>query len=211
LQLIKPYYEIEEIPNGDAVLKKLEKCARTCYKSEDRITPDSAKVFLRKLLAHKPPHASIIEHGLITVRFICNRGFTHELVRHRIASFSQESTRYCNYSKGKFRGEISVIEAPYRTHGTEAFDVWVDAVRHIEQAYMKLIRLGEKPEHARDILPIGLKTEIVVSTNLREWGHIFSQRTSPKAHPQMRELMIPLLKEVRRVIPILYEDLSIYR
>jgi thymidylate synthase (FAD) len=154
---------------------------------------------------------SIIEHGLITVRFICNRGFTHEVVRHRIASFSQESTRFCNYSKGKFGGEISVIDASYRTRGTEAFDVWVDAIEYAEKAYMRLLELGEKPEEARDILPIGLKTEIVVSANLREWGHIFFQRTSPKAHPQMRELMIPLLGEVRARIPVLYDNLAIYR
>jgi thymidylate synthase (FAD) len=212
LRLIEASYEIIEIPHGDYVVQKLERCARTCYKSEDNITQDSATKFLRTLLSHNPPHMSVIEHGgIITVKFNSNRGFTHEMVRHRLGSFSQESTRYCNYSKGKFDSSLSVVSAAYRERGTEAFDVWFDAMLYAERAYMCLLELGEKPEEARDVLPIALKSEIVVSGNLREWGHIFFQRTSPKAHPQMRELMIPLLTEVRLAIPVIYDDLSVYR
>jgi thymidylate synthase (FAD) len=155
MKIVKPSYKIKKLSNGRRVLRELEEAARTCYKSEDRITDVSAKGFLRKLLSHDPAHLSIIEHESMKVKFICNRGFSHELVRHRPVSYSQESTRYCNYSKGKFGSVISVIKPLYRKPGTVNYKIWKETIETIERTYMKLLELGEKPEEARDILPMG--------------------------------------------------------
>lgn len=179
----------------------------------------SSYTLIRKIL--KSGHHSVIEHMGVTVRFICNRGVTHELVRHRLVSYSQESTRYCNYSKDKHGGELNIIEPSYRPYvqfgladagdeekanAAERRQVWEEALDVVEGAYLKLIELGEKPQEARDILPIGLKTEIVTTANLREWRHIFSLRCSPRAHPQIRELMVPLRAELRQRIPLIFDD-----
>lgn len=211
MNIVDAEFKIEKLSNGKRVLKMIEKAARVCYKSEGNITENSYHEFIARLLSRDPTHLSIIEHESMRVRFISNRGFTHELVRHRLASFSQESTRYCNYSKGKFGSVITVIKPIYRKEGTEQYRVWKDAIEHIEKSYMKLLQLGERPEQARDILPIGLKTEIIMTTNLRQWGHVFYLRTDKAAHPQMRQLMNPLLAEVRYRIPVLFDNLSIYR
>jgi len=134
-------------------------------------------------------HYSVLEHGSVSFRFVCDRGVTHEMVRHRLAAYSQESTRYCNYSKSKFGGEIKVIEPPFK-HTRSKF-LWEQTCKHIEATYLNLIKLGEKPEIARSILPSCLKTEIVMTCNFREWLHVFSLRTSDnmRAHPQIREIM----------------------
>lgn len=265
MKFIKPSYEIMQCPDGEEVLRLLEQAARTCYKSEDKITtgtgcafcggvgrvdltlmPDyhaadgsygcnecggsgwavepSSYAMIRKILISG--HHSVIEHLSLTVRFICNRGVTHELVRHRLASYSQESTRYCNYSKDKHGGELNIIEPSYRPRmsstygetdpdkiaqielGDKRRQVWEVVLGHIEAAYLRLIELGEKPQQARDILPIGLKTEIVTSANLREWRHILNLRgVNKRAHPQIRELMVPLLRELAGRIPLIFVDL----
>jgi thymidylate synthase (FAD) len=212
MRIISPSYSIEKLDDGEEILKQIERAGRTCYKSEDRITEKSAREFVKMIISRG--HLSVIEHPSMTVRFICDRGFTHELVRHRLVSYSQESTRYCNYSKGKFGSEISIIKRCYWVSGLppdkEKLHVFEVGCREAEARYLDLIELGAKPEEARAILPIGLKTEIVMSANLRQWGHTFYQRTSPKAHPQMRELMVPLLAEVQSRIPIIFDDVSIY-
>jgi len=209
MRVIKPSYSIERLDEADVVFKRIERAGRTCYKSEDRITDESARQFIKMLIARG--HLSVIEHESMTVRFICDRGFTHELVRHRLVSYSQESTRYCNYSKAGFDNQITVIDRCYWDKTDPRYDYWFDACQIAERAYMHLIEIKATPEEARAVLPIGLKTEIVATANLREWGHIFYQRTSERAHPQMRELMIPLLAEMRERLPIIYDDLSIYR
>jgi thymidylate synthase (FAD) len=209
MRIVKPSYAIERLEDTDVIFQRIERAGRTCYKSEELITPESARKFIQMLI--KRGHLSVIEHEDMTVRFICDRGFTHELVRHRLVSYSQESTRYCNYSKAGFDNQITVIDRCYWNEDDTKYVFWESACRNAERTYMELIEEGAKPEEARAVLPIGLKTEIVASANLREWGHIFYQRTSEKAHPQMRELMVPLLAEMRDRIPILYEDLSIYR
>jgi len=152
-------------------------------------------------------HESVIEHSSITVKFICNRGFTHELVRHRLAAYSQESTRYCNYSKGKFDGGITVIRPPYWYDEEDAwkYDRWHAAMTYAEEIYLKLIEAGAKPQEARGVLPIDVKTEIVITANIREWRHIFKLRCSKAAHPSMRQLMIPLRDELRKRIPIVFD------
>lgn len=204
VKIIKPSYEILTPINGDEILKLIELAGRTCYKSNDLITPDSARGFVEKIA--KRGHESVLEHYNITVRFICNRGFTHELVRHRLAAYSQESTRYCNYTKDKFGSEITVIKPYELNEGTKEYDIWKHAMENAEASYMEMMTNGSKPENARGVLPIDIKTEIVITTNLREWRHIFKLRTSPAAHPSMRELMIPLAREFMQKIPVVFDS-----
>ena len=206
VNIVKPHYEILTPVNGDEILKLIELAGRTCYKSHDLITPDSAKNFVEKIAQRG--HESVIEHYNVTVRFICNRGFTHELVRHRLAAYSQESTRYCNYTKDKFGSEITVIKPFEIDEGTKEYEIWKTAMENAEKSYMEMVNNGSKPENARGVLPIDIKTEIVITTNLREWKHIFSLRTSKAAHPSMRELMIPLLKEFQKKIPVIFDSIE---
>jgi thymidylate synthase (FAD) len=191
---------------GEPVLVFLERIGRTCYKSEDRITVDSGAKFVRRII--DSGHESVIEHASMSVRFICDRGVTHELVRHRLCAFSQESTRYCNYSKNKFGSEITVIEPCFWRDDPGMLSAWREACERAERAYMDLLTAGAKPEQARSVLPNSLKTEIVCTANLREWRHIFRLRTSERAHPQMREVMRPLLVIARRQLPEVFNDVG---
>jgi len=209
--IIKPSYEILGIFPED-VLPFLERIGRVCYKSEDKITEGSAEKFVHMILNRR--HESVIEHASMSVKFVCDRGVTHELVRHRLCAFSQESTRYCNYSKGKFGGELTVIDPcfwskPDHYPRPPQYATWVRSMENVEEDYLGLLKSGAKPQEARDVLPNSLKTEIVTTANLREWRHIFTLRTSEAAHPQMREIMCPLLKEVRQRIPILFDEIGL--
>ena len=154
----------------------------------------------------------MIEHIVITVRFICDRGVSHELVRHRIASFAQESTRYCNYQKDDFGSEITVIEPLFLERGTEAWSMWYNSCLNSEKTYFDLLNWGCTPEEARAVLPHSLKTEVVVTMNLREWRHFFqlrAYRTSRKPHPQMRQLALPLLEKFKNFLPEVFGDLEV--
>jgi thymidylate synthase (FAD) len=199
MKIISPSYEILYMPSPAEILQRIEQAGRTCYKSEDKITDDSAKAFVERLI--KSQHLSVLEHMNITVRFICDRGVSHELVRHRLSSFSQESTRYCNYSKGKFGSEITVIKPPFWNERTIEYRDWKYAMMDAERFYLNLIRYGARPEEARSVLPNSLKTEIVMTANLREWRHVFKQRCDKAAHPQMREIMCPLRDELIGLLP----------
>lgn len=205
MRIIEPSFVIMPV-NGEEILKNIELAGRTCYKSEDKITEDSARKFVAGII--KSGHESVIEHEKITVRIICDRGVTHEIVRHRIASYSQESTRYCNYSNDKFGNELTFIRPFYWKNDGLKMDIWEDAMRLIEEKYMDLITLGATPQEARAILPNSLKTEIVVTMNLREWRHFFKVRCSPAAHPQMREIAIPILKKFKEIIPVVFDDIQ---
>ncbi|MBI5147705.1 MAG: FAD-dependent thymidylate synthase [Parcubacteria group bacterium] len=202
MEIVKPCFIFEDEIDGERILKNLERYGRTCYKSEDRITPDSARKFVTRIL--ESGHESVIEHEKVTVRIVCDRGVTHEIVRHRIASYSQESTRYCNY---KSRG-IKVIEPLFFIGDDEKYRIWLNAMRTCEGAYNALIGAGANPQEARSVLPNSLKTEIVVTYNLREWRHFFKLRCSNKDHPQMREIAVPLLQEFRRLIPVIFDDIQ---
>lgn len=204
MNIIKPSYKIESVLIYNEILSNLERAGRTAYKSEDRITTDSAETFIKMLISRG--HESVLEHEYLRVRFICDRGVTHELVRHRIMAFTQESTRYCNYGKGK---GIAVIKPCFWNEGDKCYDYWLSQVHAAEYAYNAMIESGATPQEARSILPNSVKTEIVCTTNIREWRHIFKLRTSPAAHPQMRELMIPLLKELQCKLPVLFNDIEI--
>jgi thymidylate synthase (FAD) len=193
------------MPASDDLLRLLELAGRVCYKSEDRITRDSAAEFIQRIVASG--HESVIEHAHATVRFVCDRGVTHELVRHRVASYSQESTRYANYAKEKFGNEITVVRPFFWDVDSARYRTWVAAMRSAEEAYIRLIRDGARPQEARSVLPNSLKTEIVMTANVREWRHVFRLRCDTAAHPQMREIMLPLLEEFHERLPVLFADL----
>jgi len=205
MRIIPPSHEIIAMPDGANLVRTIELAGRTCYKSEDKITDDSAERFVKMII--KSGHESVIEHSSASVRFICDRGVTHELVRHRIAAFSQESTRYCNYSKDKFGDEITVIRPLFFEPESPAYARWEKAMQEAETAYMELLGAGAKPEEARSVLPNSLKTEIVMTANLREWRHVFRLRCARRAHPQIREIMLPLLVEMHERIPAVFDDL----
>jgi len=202
----KPCVMVPEITNGKYILQKLERYARVCYKSEDKMESQGNPGFLKNII--KRGHESIIEHEKMTVLFVVDRGVSHEIVRHRIAAYSQESTRYCNYSKDKFGNEITVIEPYFFTAEEEAYRHWKEACLATEKSYMALLGKGYSAQEARSVLPNSLKTEIVVTYNLREWRHFFRLRCAPAAHPQMKQVTIPLLLLFKEKIPILFDDIE---
>lgn len=196
---------------GVQLLQAIEKIGRTCYKSEDKITESSHRQFVKNLV--KRGHLSVIEHGSVTAHIVCDRGVTHEIVRHRIGSYSQESTRYCNYAADKHGSEIQVID-PASAFGwdvmgkdREKYVAWSRSCLAAESAYMKMLEEGASPQEARDVLPNSLKTEIWVTYNLREWLHFFELRCALAAHPQMREVACMLLKEMHDNIPIIFDEI----
>lgn len=191
--------------NTERVMADIEECGRTCYKSEDHITDESADDFVRRIL--RKGHESVIEHEKLTARIICDRGVSHELVRHRLASYSQESTRYCNYSKGKFGKELTFIRPCFWSDDSLQYHLWRSAMSTAEGVYMYLLENGAKPEEARSVLPNSLKTEVVMTANLREWRHLFRLRCAPAAHPQMREVANQLLAQAYAALPAIFEDI----
>lgn len=197
----------------EEMLEIIEKAGRICYKSEDKITNDSAEKFIEMLIKRR--HESVLEHKSISVLVQCDRGVTHEIVRHRIASYSQESTRYCNYSKDKFGKEINVIDIgtgfKYNYNNENDIDKykeWLYAMEDAEKHYMKMIELGATPQEARSVLPTSLKTEIVITMNIREWRHFFKLRSSNAAHPQMREISDMILERFIILFPVFFKDLK---
>lgn len=209
MKIIKPYYEILSKVDGKELLKNIERAGRTCYKSEDKITDESAEKFIRMLVERG--HESVLEHEKISVLFVCDRGVSHEIVRHRLASFSQESTRYCNYSTSKFLDGMTFILPCWipEDDKNEEYRAWLARMSYAESSYGTLMQKFQwTPQQARCILPNSLKTEIVVTANIREWRTIFKQRTAKAAHPQMRELMCPLLDELKNIIPVVFSDIT---
>lgn len=192
--------------SGKTTSELLESIGRTCYKSEDKITPGSADAFLEHLLAQDPPHESVIEHVYAGFRIVADRGVSHELVRHRIASYSQESTRFCNYTKDKFGREISVLQPPGLDD--ETFAIWRRTVEFCEQGYFMLVERGVPPQIARSVLPTCLKTEVVATLNLRSWRNFLEQRLSPKAHPQMREIAEMVRDRLAKVCPPCFKEFT---
>ena len=180
MRIIRPYIEIESTINGKEILKHIEKAGRVCYKSEENINDGSAEIFVANIL--KRGHESVVEHYSITIRVICDRGVSHEIVRHRIASYSQESTRYCNYSNEKFGNELTFINPCFWNEDSEQYAIWKESMKNIEQAYNRLIELGAKPQEARSILPNSLKTDLLMTINLRELRHFLKLRNKSKQH-----------------------------
>ena len=207
MKIIEPSFQFFEPLDGAQMLKRLERAGRVCYKSEDKITQGSAETFLANII--KRGHEAVLEHEKITVSLICDRGVTHELVRHRIASYSQESTRYCNYMGEKFGRELTFIKPCFWAEDDPKYAVWKEQMAQLEETYQRLLEAGASPQEARSILPNSLKTEIVVTMNLREWRHFFRLRTAPAAHPQMREAADMLLAAFQAELPVIFDDLSV--
>ena len=208
----KPAVEVLSTESYEDMLRRIERIGRVCYKSEDRIEEGSAEKFIRGII--RRGHESVIEHGSITVKFICDRGVTHEIVRHRIASYSQESTRYCNYVKEKFGRQITCIDLATgfrydlnNESDRKKYDVWQQAMENAERSYFQMIELGATPQEARSVLPNSLKTELVTTMDLREWRHFFRLRADTAAHPQCREVACMLLDRFAREYPVFFEDL----
>ena len=186
----------DSISSTQNIPEFLEEVGRTCYKSEDKIGPGTAKSFIDKMLKHR--HMSVLEHCAITVRVICDRGVSHEIVRHRIGmSYSQESTRYCNYSKDKFGNTLTFILPSFwapSLNKPEELREWTEAMEESERKYLSLMEKGASPQQARLVLPNSLKTEIVITGNPVSWMHFFDLRCASGAHPQMREISCTIRK-----------------
>lgn len=209
MKIIEPSFRWLDgkLPDDHAILANIAAAGRVCYQS-DLKTDDAT--FVRNLI--KRGHESVLEHEKLSVRIICDRGVSHELVRHRIASYSQESTRYCNYSKDKFGNELTFIRPPWVPEefgGNQAARAWKQAMQYAEFYYLKLLEYGWTPEQARTVLPNSLKTEIVVTMNLREWRHFFRLRCAPAAHPQMRQIANMMLAEFKNAVPVIFDDLEV--
>lgn len=230
MRIIKPSTELLMFPGSPSRI--IEKFGRVCYRSEDKIDEGTDIRFVNMIL--KRGHESVIEHISASVRFICDRGVSHEIVRHRLASYSQESTRYCNYSGDKFGGHITFIkpcfynEIPLGEFTTaedainngiydrkkkggmdEAQAIWLISMFNAEQSYKDLLFLKSQPQEARSVLPNSLKTELIMTANIREWRHFFKLRTSNAAHPQMREVAIPLFREFKRIFNPIFNDILV--
>lgn len=210
MQAIKAYTQIYNDFDGQKMLEKIEQVARTCYKSEGKIQEGSAAKMVASLI--KSGHEAMLEHASVTVKFVVDRGISHELVRHRLASFAQESTRYCNYSKDDFGSEITFIIPDYLEYKSEGWNIWKESMKQAEDAYFKMLDFGLSPQQARAVLPNSLKTEVLMTANLREWRHFFKLRalgTTGKPHPQMLEVTVPLLEDMKNLIPVVFDDLVV--
>ena len=209
MKIIEHSVEFIDTIDSNKILKKLERCGRVCYKSEDLITDESSIKFINAII--KSGHETILEHVSITVLMITNRGVTHELVRHRIASYSQESSRYCNYSKGKFGSELTFIKPCFLIENSEEYKIWEESMSSSEKYYLKLIEKGCSAQESREVLPNSLKTEIVVTMNLREWRHFFKLRaigTTGKPHPEMEKIALITLQMFKENIPVIFDDIK---
>lgn len=206
MNIIAPSFSFMHVPDGEFITRHLEQAARTCYKSEDKVGPDSARNLIRRII--RMGHDSVLEHISVTVRIVCDRGVSHELVRHRLCSFSQESTRYANYAHDKFGNSITVIRPFFWAEDDARYQLWLSAMQACESAYLALVQAGASAQEARSVLPNSLKTEVVTTANLREWRHIFKLRCDKAAHPQMREIMLPLLQAFQERVPLLFDDLA---
>lgn len=200
MKIVYPSAVIES--NLDHALTDIESAARTCYQSEAKMGEDTDGFVVRL-----KRHPAMLEFADMRVRFVVDRGVSHEIVRHRLASFAQESTRYCNYSGEKFGRELTFVRPCFLDEGTPSWLRWVGAMQAAEEAYFDLISLGASAQEARSVLPSSLKTQIVVKANLREWRQIFALRTPLSAHPQMREVMHPLLRDAAALLPAVFDDL----
>lgn len=210
MKIVHPSVTLIDAPNREQLYKKLELAGRTCYKSEDKITEESAEKFIRGLLSRG--HEAMIEHASITAKFVCDRGVSHEIVRHRLASFAQESTRYCNYSKDQFGKEITVIEPCFFARESPGYALWKRACEIAESCYFGLLGMGRSPQAARSVLPNSLKTEIVITMNIREWRHFFRLRaigTTGAPHPQMQQVAQIAFDMFKENWPVLFEDLEV--
>lgn len=213
MKIIKPEFKIVSAPSEEVMYKLLADAGRICYKSE-RKSANSDRIFLRNRIADG--HESILEHATISVLLTCDRGVSHELVRHRIASYSQESTRYCNYAKDKFDSQVTYINIaegatldpnihPDKLHAIVL--EWYNACEDAERHYFRMLELGATPQISRSVLNNSTKTEIMVTMNIRSWRNFFRLRCATVAHPQMRQISTAMLETFKELWPVLFDDI----
>jgi thymidylate synthase (FAD) len=213
MKVLEPKVEILTPINYKEIFKHIETVGRVCYKSEDKIIEGSSEKFIAMII--KNGHEAVIEHFNITMKFTTDRGISHEIVRHRVASYAQESTRYCNYSNDKFSNEITVIKPidlqKYSIDEiySKEYIEWFNACKASEDSYFYLLKHGVEPQTARSILPTCLKTELMMTMNLREIRHFLKLRTSKASHPDMRYLAINLLRQLQELIPVIFDDIQV--
>ena len=202
MKIITSDYEIMSDIDGKEILKNIERTARTCYKSEDKIKEGSAERLVKNLVNRG--HEAMLEHVSISVKIFCDRAIANEWVRHRIASYAQESTRYINY-KDK---DMEFIVPKFNKQNAKNRTIVEALYRNAEKTYKILIQNGATPQEARCVLPLGLKTEFVCTMNLRSWRNFFKLRCAPDAHLQIREIATAILKEFKEEVPIIFDDIK---
>lgn len=208
MRIIEPSYEITPFDSVE-MMQATELAGRTCYKSEKKVTLNSAEQFVAALI--HSGHESVLEHRSITVKFVVDRGVSHCLVRHRIAAFSQESTQYCNYSRDRFEGQVTFVRPVTFEKGSEDYALWYTHMEKCERAYLALIKEGNRtPQEARSVLPTSTKTELVMTCNLREWRHVFRMRTSCREQKQIRQVIVPLYRDLKKVMPFVFSGIKAY-
>lgn len=205
VKIVSPNIEVITPLDGDYILKHLERCARNCYKSEDKITADSAQKMIKKLI--DLGHEAMIEHFSVTVKLTTDVGAYKDLTRHRHASFAIESTRFCNYSKGKYGNELTFMKPSNMEEGSDIYNIWYQAMADIEKHYLSMAAKGAAVDQLRMLLPHSTKADVFMTANLREWRHIFKLRCVPATHPSVREIMTMLLNEFRSQLPVLFDDI----
>lgn len=205
MNIIEPYIYLDEYELSSEKIIRIEHAARLCYKSENKMGESYSESFIKGIISRG--HLSVIEHEKATVYFVVDRGISHEIVRHRIGSYSQESTRYCNYLKEQFGNEITVIKPFFWNSDKINFSIWKNSCENAEKSYMELLKTST-PQEARSVLPNSLKTEIAVTYNLREWRHFFSLRCAKQAHPQMQQIAIPLLLKFKEKLNVIFDDIE---
>lgn len=205
MKIIEPSIQVEKV-DYKQIMKNLERACRTCYRSEGKITEESYKTLLKNCINRG--HESILEHEKVTIRMVCDIGVYKDLTRHRIASFSIESTRYCNYGKDKFDNQIKFIKPVNIEEGTELYDKWYNTCKIIEENYIEMSRLEATPDQLRMLLPHSTAAEVTMTANIREWKHIFSLRCTRHTHPAVEQLMIPLLLKFKEEMPEIFEEVE---
>ena len=204
MRLVEPWIKVENF-DGVKIMKRIERACRTCYRSEDKISEESYKNLLTNCLNRG--HESVLEHEKITVRIYSDIGTYKDLTRHRFASFSVESTRYCSYNKDKYGNEIAVVNPVYM-EDKEVFETWKKAIEDMEKAYMEMKELGASTDMCREILPHSTAAEYTMTANIREWKHILELRTTNHVHPAIRQVLIPLLLLFKEQMPEIFGDIE---
>lgn len=205
MKLIEPEVFVEDY-DGKEIMRRIERACRICYRSEDKITDTSYKNLLKNCINRG--HESVLEHEKISVKLVGDIGTYKDLTRHRIASFSVESTRYCNYGKDKFGNELKFMKPVHIEEGTKEYQIWEECMKNVEKAYIEMSNLGAFPDQLRMLLPHSTASEYALTANIREWRHILSLRCSSHTHPAIRQLLIPLLLKFKEDMPELFDEVE---
>ena len=204
MRIVEPWIKVEKI-DGKKIMKRIERACRTCYRSEGKITEDSYKNLINNCITRG--HESVLEHEKVTVRIYSDVGSYKDLTRHRFASFSVESTRYCSYDKDKYGNEIAFMN-PIYMENKEMYEIWKKTMQDIENGYIKMKALGATTDMCREILPHSTAAEYTMTANIREWKHILELRTTNHVHPSIRQVLIPLLKYFKEEMPEIFGEVE---